>query len=60
MLERLLALEALFDNPTAAGFSYGVAKAWLLKRKAVLLCNLVARFGSAVDPGKTEAFMQFG
>ena len=59
VLDHLLALEAFFDNSIAAGFSYGVAKAQLLKVKAVLLGNLVGHFGSTADPEKTEAIMKF-
>ena len=59
VLEHLLALEAFFDNSIVAGFSYGVVKAQLLKVKAVLLGNLVGRFGSTADPEKTEAIMKF-
>ena len=50
VIEHLVVLEAFFDNSIVAGFSYGVAKAQLLKVKAVLLGNLVGRFGSTADP----------
>ena len=59
VIEHLVVLEAFFDNSIVAGFSYGVAKAQLLKVKAVLLGNLVGRFGSTADPEKTEAIMNF-
>ena len=59
VIEHLVALEAFFDNSIVAGFSYGVAKAQLLKVKAVLLGNLVGRFGSTADPEKTAAIMNF-
>ena len=56
-LERRIALGA-FDNSIAAGLSYGVTKAQLLRVKAALLGNLAGQLRFAADPEKTEA-MQF-
>ena len=59
VISHLLAVEAFLDNSIVAGFSFGVEKALLLRMKAVLLGNLVGRFGSTADPEKTEAIMKF-
>lgn len=59
LLDHLVSLEAFLDKSIIFGFSYGVAKAELIKTGGKLLGHVVGRDGSSPDPERTQAVRDF-
>ena len=59
LLDHLVSLEAFLDKSIVFGFSYGVAKAELIKTGGKLLGHVVGRDGSSPDPERTQAVRDF-
>ena len=55
LLEHLDALEPFLDTSIAAGFSYGVEKAFTIVQEGSLLGHKVGRNGSSHEEAKTQA-----
>jgi hypothetical protein len=60
VLEHISELEEFFDVCIAIGFSLGINKMELLKRKVKLLGEIVTREGRMPDPAKVEAIRNWG
>ena len=59
LLEHLDALEPFLDTSIAAGFSYGVEKAFTIVQGGSLLGHKVGRNGSSHEEAKTQAIADF-
>jgi len=59
LLEHLEAVEPFLDISIAAGFSYGISKAFVAVQEGTLLGHRVSRSGSHHEPEMTDAITQF-